>query len=268
MPITTSSGQRCWVMRSMTLALAASIQWMSSTTSSVRPCSTAALTTSKAAVVGSAWSRRGSPASPATASPGRPSDPGWAVATSVTTDGGQRVDQLADEPGLADAGLAGHQGDGGLVARHHLGGVDDADEAGEGAGPAHHDRAHADATAEHHGRRYEPGQATRVVLTGLVAAHPGRWRVDEPEMGSAAVGGGAATPAAPATGAEGAVPGGLVHQVPAVVVGELDGEIARDAWLAVQRARLRQVGAIGRSTYFRAEQARRVVTRGTRAVLP
>ena len=79
------------------------------------------------------------------------------------------------------------------------------------------------------------------VVTGLVATHPGRWRVDEPEMGSAALDGSAATPAAPGTGADGAVPGGLVHQVPLVVVGELEDEVrvhrALLSWLV--RARVR-----------------------------
>jgi hypothetical protein len=61
----------------------------------------------------------------------------------------QRLDELPHEARLADARLPRDEGHGGLLRRHHLGGVDDPGEAGERSGPADHDRAHPHATAAH-----------------------------------------------------------------------------------------------------------------------
>ena len=74
----------CWAMRSTRLALAVSIQWRSSITSSAWPLAAAAATKSKNAPATSSPLRLGS-TSPITASSGRPIDPGWAVTTIVVT---------------------------------------------------------------------------------------------------------------------------------------------------------------------------------------
>ena len=86
--MTTRFGHGCWAMRSMRLALAASTQWRSSTTSTTGPRPTAAATRSKtaAAVVSSAAP---GPTSAATASSGRPIEPGWAVTPTVVTRDGR-----------------------------------------------------------------------------------------------------------------------------------------------------------------------------------
>ena len=64
---------------------------------------------------------------------GRPTVPGsaWPARTSVPV--GALPHQLLDEPGLADAGLAGHQRHGRFGARAHEGG-----QAVELDRPAHH----------------------------------------------------------------------------------------------------------------------------------
>ena len=59
--------------------------------------------------------------SPATASPGRPIEPGLGGGDQRRRRRPAGSRQLADEPGLADPGLAGDEGDRRLVARHHLG---------------------------------------------------------------------------------------------------------------------------------------------------
>ena len=74
----TRFGHGCWAMRSMRLALAASIQWRSSTTSTTGPLATAAATRSNTAAATSS-SAPPVPTSVATASSGRPIEPGWAV---------------------------------------------------------------------------------------------------------------------------------------------------------------------------------------------
>ena len=163
----TRFGHGCWAMRSMRLALAASIQWRSSTTSTTGPLATAATDElehrGSDVLVGAARAdERGDRVERAAHRTGLGRDghgrhPGW-----------QRVDQLAHEARLADARLAGHEGDRGLVAGDDLGGVDDAGEAGERTSPTHHHGAHPHSTA--HRARSAHTLDARSPSVGLPAA--------------------------------------------------------------------------------------------------
>ena len=146
-------GHGCWAMRSTTLALAASIQCRSSTTSTVGPRAVASATIVNTA---SARSSPDSPAGPseATASSGRPIDPGCADTPIVVTRGGTAANASSTSRVLPMPGSPDTERDGRLVARHHLGGLDEPDETGVDTGPPDHHRAQADASAQHDGRTY------------------------------------------------------------------------------------------------------------------
>ena len=87
----------------------------------------------------------------AKASYGRFTDPGSARTTTTSTSVVEGPHELLDQSGLPDSWLAGHEGDGRVVAGCHLGRLDDADEARQRPDPPDHDRAHADACRQHRG---------------------------------------------------------------------------------------------------------------------
>ena len=109
----------------MTATLSESIQCRSSITSATRPMRAAAVDDDP-----SAGQRRDRSASAGAScratSNGRPSERGLGERGEHGDVGGQRRQHLAQQAGLADAGLAGDEGDGGQIARAQLGHVDDA----------------------------------------------------------------------------------------------------------------------------------------------